>query len=195
MEAAVVRAVLVIAVWEIHRRWGLFHILSSSSTILLSEERLDRLFYLSDNFFATNPYSSGLLLCAITLTLVFLGGLLLWLATGFEASLASSMWSAWRFVTDGGEYGDEPAARIVGLVLVLSGMLFFALLIGLIGESIQVKLDGLKHGRNRVVEAGHTLVLGWSEHVLSLCEEIAKANESEGGGVVVAVERDGSESI
>ncbi len=100
------------------------------------------------------------------------------------------MWEAWRFVTDGGDYDEGIVARLVGLVLVLSGMLFFALLIGLIGESIQTKLEGLKHGRNRVVESNHTLVLGWSEHVLSLCQEIAKANESEGGGVVVVLADD-----
>ena len=33
----------------------------------------ERLAYLSDNFFATNPYSSGLLLCVITLALVVCG--------------------------------------------------------------------------------------------------------------------------
>jgi hypothetical protein len=64
------------------------------------------------------------------------------------------MWEAWRFVTDGGDYDEGIVARLVGLVLVLSGMLFFALLIGLIGESIQTKLEGLKHGRNRVVDSG-----------------------------------------
>lgn len=99
------------------------------STTLLREEKMERLFYLSDNFFATNPYSSGLLLCVITLALVVMGGSLHWLATGCDGSLASHMWTAWRFVTDGGDYHEQSwAARAVGLVLVLSGMLFFALL-------------------------------------------------------------------
>ena len=82
--------------------------------------RVERLFYLSDNFFATNPYSSGLLLCMITLALVVLGGSLHWLATGCDGSLAGHMWAAWRFVTDGGDYHEKSwAARAVGLVLVL----------------------------------------------------------------------------
>lgn len=127
------------------------------------------------------------------------------------------MWLAWRFVTDGGDYDEGAAARVVGVVLVLSGMLFFALLVGLIGDSIQSKLDDLKQGRNRVIEMRHTLVLGWSDKFVSLagevgcpptcvqhqecravaCEslglhrfspsQLAKANESEGGGVVVVL--------
>ena len=44
---------------------------------------------------------------------------------------------AWRFVTDGGEYHEDAAPRVVGVLLVLSGMLFFALLVGLIGEFIE----------------------------------------------------------
>jgi hypothetical protein len=39
------------------------------------------------------------------------------------------MWLAWRFVTDGGEYDEASAPRVVGVVLVLSGMFFLALLV------------------------------------------------------------------
>ena len=82
-------------------------------------------------------------MCLITVILVVLGGSLLWLAGGKDEpySMGGAMWDAWRFVTDGGDYEDEILPRMVGVVLVLSGMLFFALLVGLIGESIEEKLD------------------------------------------------------
>lgn len=147
----------------------------------------ETLIYKLDLFFTESPYASGILLCAITATLVVVGGLALWIAEGCAGSPLSSMWTAWRFVTDGGEYDDGALPRAVGIVLVLSGMLFFALLVGLIGESIEAKINSLKQGKGRVIETGHTLVLGWSEKFLSFAREIAKANESDGGGVIVVL--------
>lgn len=149
---------------------------------------LERLAYTSDNFFSTNRAASALLLFAVTVALVVAGGVAHWAAHGGEKSLLSSMWSAWRHVTDGGDYDDDVAPRVVGVVLVLSGMLFFALLVGLIGESIESRIDALKQGRNRVIEANHTLILGWSDKILPLCREIAAANSSEGGGVIVILD-------
>jgi hypothetical protein len=149
--------------------------------------KYERVMYVLDEAFATNPYASSILLLAITAALVFVGGLSHWFALGCDGSPLASMWSAWRFVTDGGDYDEGVAPRAVGVVLVLSGMLFFALLVGLIGETIESKLDSLKHGKNKVIENGHTLVLGWSDKFLPLAREIAKANESEGGGVIVVL--------
>ena len=147
--------------------------------------------YRIDNFFSTKSYASSALLLLVTVLLVVVGGMALWLAGGKEEgepfSVWAAMWLAWRFVTDGGDYEDEVLPRMVGVVLVLSGMLFFALLVGLIGETIEEKLDDLKQGKNRVIESGHTLVLGWSDKLIPLVSEIAKSNESEGGGVVVVL--------
>eukprot|EP00900_Chrysochromulina_parva_P022177 jgi/Chrpa1/4593/Chrysochromulina_OHIO_Genome00004775-RA len=150
--------------------------------------RRELLEYQLDNFFSSSPYASGLLLCVITACLVLGGGLGLWTAAGYNESLLSSMWTAWRFISDGeGEYGDSIASTVVGVVLVLSGMLFFALLVGLIGESIEAKINSLKQGKGPVLEVGHTLVLNWSSKFTELAREIAKANESAGGGVLVVL--------
>ena len=107
---------------------------------VVSATRAERVAYRTDNFFSQKPYAPALLLFVITTVLVTAGGLSHWVSTGREGSPYSSMWRAWRFVTDGGDYDDEMAPRAVGVVLVLSGMLFFALLVGIIGEAIQQKL-------------------------------------------------------
>ena len=44
---------------------------------------------------------------------------------------------------------------------------------------------GLRKGKSRGLEKGHTLILGWSAKVAPLVNEIAMANESEGFGVIV----------
>ena len=73
------KAALLVGGWEANRRWDVLPRLYSNAAALLTKQRQERLAYLSDNFFATNPYSSGLLLCVITLALVVCGGLMLWL--------------------------------------------------------------------------------------------------------------------
>ena len=44
------------------------------------------------------------------------------------------------------------------------------------------QVDDLKKGKARVIESGHTLMLGWSEMSLAIVQQIALANESDGGG-------------
>jgi len=43
--------------------------------------------------------------------------------------------------------------------------LVFALLIGIVGESIGEKLEDFKTGKSRVFESGHTLMLNWNDKV------------------------------
>ena len=97
-----------------------------------------------------------------------------------SASLLSSMWLAWRFVTDGGDYEEEVLPRMVVWCCALGHAPFFALLVGLIGESIEEKLDGLKQGKNRVIESGHTPCSA-GRISCALISEIAKAKESGAG--------------
>jgi hypothetical protein len=40
-------------------------------------------------------------------------------------------------------------------------------------------------GKSKVLEQGHSLILGWSDKTLPLCQELCLANESMNGGVIV----------
>lgn len=55
------------------------------------------------------------------------------------------------------------------------------------GESIGEKLDDLKTGQSRVFESGHTLMLNWNDKSIAVIQQIALANESEGGGMMVVL--------
>ncbi|KAL1180873.1 hypothetical protein V6Z11_A02G008500 [Gossypium hirsutum] len=57
-----------------------------------------------------------------------------------------------------------------------------------------IQLDSLRKGRSEVVEQNHTLILGWSDKLGSLLNQLVIANESLGGGIVVVMaERDKEE--
>ena len=86
------------------------------------------------------------------------------------------------------------AGRLLGFATTVAGMLVFALMIGVVSDYIGSKLDDLKKGKSKVIESGHTLILGWSEKGFPILHQLALANESEGGlPIVVLSEHDKEE--
>lgn len=50
-------------------------------------------------------------------------------------------------------------------------------------------VDSLRRGKSRVVEAGHTLIIGQGDKLLPTIIQICMANQSEGGGLIVVLTR------
>eukprot|EP00937_MAST-01D_sp_MAST-1D-sp2_P003885 g3885.t1 len=100
------------------------------------------------------------------------------------------MWQAWTFMADPGTHAgvvDDLLGRIVAMVITWFGIFFFAVFIGFVVDAILVKMDNLKKGKSDVVEHDHTVMLGWTSFSVAFILEIAEANSSEGGGVVVVL--------
>ena len=52
-------------------------------------------------------------------------------------------------------------------------------------------MEGLRKGKAEVLEAEHTLLLGWSDKLLAIVDQICNANASEGGRpIVILAEKD-----
>ncbi len=78
--------------------------------------------------------------------------------------------------TMGGDLGW--GFRAAMLVVTIGGLIMVASLIGIISSAFDSKVDELRKGRSKVLESGHTLILGWSKKVLPIVSEICIANES-----------------
>ncbi|CAI5505042.1 unnamed protein product, partial [Closterium sp. Naga37s-1] len=128
---------------------------------------------------------------------IAVGGLALYAVSGKERLvLADATWRAWTYVADAGNHADSEGVgpRVVSVSVSIGGMLVFALMVGLVSEGISEKVDSLRKGKSDVIEHNHTLILGWSDKLASLLKQLAVANESMGGGVVVVMaERDKEE--
>ncbi|ETW06358.1 hypothetical protein H310_02638 [Aphanomyces invadans] len=72
----------------------------------------------------------------------------------------------------------------VGFVLT---SLYANVMVGFVVDWILVKVEAVDKGARPIVEAGHTVMLGWGDKSLGFLREICLANESEGGGVVVVL--------
>lgn len=125
-----------------------------------------QLAYRVDVFFSVHPYAKPLALLVATLLLICLGGLALFGVT--DDNLADCLWLSWTFVADSGNHANSEGIgpRLVSVSISFGGMLIFAMMLGLVSDSISEKFDSLRKGRSEVVEQNHTLILGWSDKLV-----------------------------
>lgn len=92
--------------------------------------------------------------------------------------------------TMGGDVGTVPFVLAM-LAVTLGGIFIISTLIGIISSGIEGKLANLRKGRSRVVEKGHTVILGWSAQVFSVINQLISANAGrQGHCLVVLAQRD-----
>lgn len=126
-----------------------------------------QLAYKVDVFLSVHPYAKPLTLLVATLLLIFLGGLALFGVT--DDSLPDCLWLSWTYVADSGNHANSEGIgpRLVSVSISFGGMLIFAMMLGLVSDAISEKFDSLRKGRSEVVKQNHTLILGWSDKLVS----------------------------
>ncbi|KAK9820268.1 hypothetical protein WJX72_008313 [[Myrmecia] bisecta] len=151
--------------------------------------------YRVDAWFSTNAYAKILSLLYLTLALIYLGGLGLYAASG--VSLHDAFWQAvagagidWTFADGDDDKGPSFLARLMAVGVSTGGMLITALMLGIVSDTIGDKIEDMRKGKSDVLESNHSLILGWSDKVLPVVEQLCKANASEGGKpIVILAER------
>ena len=107
---------------------------------------------------------------------------------GEAMGFASLVWAALMHAIDPGTItGDEVGGgfRAMMMLSTVFGILLIGSLVGVLVTNVSDRFEELRKGRSRVLEADHTLVVGWSRQIFTICEELALANHSRGGGVIV----------
>lgn len=124
--------------------------------------------YRVDVFLSVHPYAKPLALLLATFLLICLGGLALFGVT--DDSLADCLWLSWTYVADSGNHATSVGIgpKLVSVSISFGGMLIFAMMLGLVSDSISEKFDSLRKGRSEVIEKNHTLILGWSDKLVYL---------------------------
>jgi len=107
------------------------------------------------------------------------------------------IWAAWTFMADPGTHADVQTSeqRIMGSIITLGGILFFASILGVTVDIVHEKMDALRQGKSKIIETGHTLILGWTEKTFHIVEELVEANSSEGGGVIAILAMESKERM
>jgi hypothetical protein len=152
----------------------------------------DRFRYAFDNFMARGTIAliGGLaVLSAIIIVVIAFIVTVVNVGPGDDESVgfAESLWlSLLRTLDPGTMGGDEGRAfRLAMLAVTVGGIFVISTLIGVLNNGIGTKLGELRKGRSRVIESGHTVILGWSEQVFSIVSELVIANANQRRSCIV----------
>ncbi|MCC7493799.1 MAG: NAD-binding protein [Fimbriimonadaceae bacterium] len=99
-----------------------------------------------------------------------------------DTGFGKLVWMSLMRTFDAGNMADDEGslAFVAAMLLVtLAGIFIVSTLIGVLGSALNEKLDELRRGRSRVLETGHTVILGWSSQVFTVVHEIVAANENQ----------------
>jgi len=93
-------------------------------------------------------------------------------------------------LTDPGNMAQDiyssAAYKIFAVLAGIAGIVMLSALIAFITTALDQKIYELKRGRSKVIEEGHTLILGWNEQrIIETLRELVLANESEKDACVV----------
>ncbi|MFE0900879.1 CASTOR/POLLUX-related putative ion channel [Streptomyces smyrnaeus] len=103
-------------------------------------------------------------------------------------------WMSLLRTLDPGTMGDDtgrPVFLALMLTVTIGGIFIVSALIGVLTAGLNARIEQLRKGRSRLFERGHTIVLGWSEQIFTVIDELVEANQSERRScVVVLADRD-----
>ena len=105
-----------------------------------------------------------------------------------ELSFSEVTWMALLRTLDSGTMGGDQGSvgfLFMMLMVTIGGIFIVSALIGVINSGLEARLESMRKGKSRVVESGHTVILGWSEQVYTVVSELILANASKPRAVLV----------
>ena len=150
--------------------------------------RRERFQYWFDNKMAQGFWPKVRLLLVVTLVFVVVVGLVtelsnqLWPASDVSKPVGASFVETFMYTLGKGgalTLDKGPTLFILMLIAILYCMFFSAILIGLINNALRSKVEELGKGQSRVLESGHTLILGYNDAAFVLLGELIEADRNQ----------------
>lgn len=119
--------------------------------------------------------------------------LLLWLLNigpgGQSVPFHEALWISLTRSLDPGTFGMDNGHgfRLATLIISIIGIFAVAVIIGLVSNAIDRRLDHLRRGKSLVIEEGHSLILGYSTKLPIVIRELIEANASHKGHAIVVL--------
>lgn len=157
----------------------------------------DRLAYAFDNSLAGGPIVLVAWLAAVSTVMILTLAGVVWVTgiapadeAGSRPGFATLVWIGLMRTLDAGSLdGDGESGSVAFLLAMLAitfaGILVISTLVGALTGVIDKKMADLRKGRSRVLERGHTLILGWSPRIFTIISELVTANENQRRAVIV----------
>jgi len=153
-----------------------------------------RMRYAFDNSMARSPNALIWYLgAAVALLVVAFAAVVLIFGAGPTHNPITAIYNVLLHTIDSGTLANDTGTTytVLNLFVTFAGIFIFSAFIGVLANSIDLRLHELRKGRSRVLEHDHSLILGWSESVFKVVSELAIANESRSRArIVILAERD-----
>ena len=157
--------------------------------------------YRFDNWMSRGVGAQIFLLALITALLVLItAGLIIAFDvvpaddSGAKNSFGMLSWKALMHALDPGTLAGDTASWTLLFILLfvtIGGLFVLSALIGILNQGFGAMIESWRRGKSRVVEQGHTVILGWGPKVFTLLRELAIANENQRNAcVVILADRD-----
>jgi voltage-gated potassium channel Kch len=106
-----------------------------------------------------------------------------------EATIGAVFWNILsQALTPNPVDANNPTNYLLVMLVVTLGSLFgVSILIGLLNAGIAHRVESLQRGRSRVIEHGHTVILGWNEQVFAVIAELVVANANKRDACIVVL--------
>ncbi len=149
----------------------------------------NRLRYRFDNIMSRGTLSLIGFLAVITVIFILIFALVLWLTRIFpDMNFFELFWLSLFRTLNTGMMGDGRIGTlyfILSLISALVSILITSILIGVLVSGIDQRIRTLQKGRSRVIEKGHTIILGWSEMIFAIIANLVQAGKSGKKNIIV----------
>ena len=157
----------------------------------------ERLAYAFDRSLSRGPLVLILWLAGLSLAVIVGLSALVWITGiapaeegGGHLGFIQIAWMSLMRTLDSGTMGGDTGSwwfLLSMLGVTLGGIFVIGSFIGALTSAIEEKMAELRKGRSRVLESGHTLILGWSPRVFSIVSELTIANANQKRAAVVVL--------
>ncbi|MEA5060722.1 MAG: hypothetical protein VB049_11960 [Candidatus Pelethousia sp.] len=143
-----------------------------------------RLRYQFDNIMARGTIPLIIMLLSITLVVVLAIGVLSWVVNrNVFGSLGNSIWQNLMHALDAGALAglqaeSGPLFLALMTITTVCGIFITSMLIGIINSGLENKFENLRKGNSKVIEADHTVILGFDNRIFTMLAELVIANEN-----------------
>lgn len=132
--------------------------------------KIDKLFYKLDKLLVKYPNSKIWIFLFLSVVFILIGAGLL----SYKENISIALWNSWTYFADPGTHVEVNGVylRSVAVFITILGMVFFALLIGLVSEAVEDKIESLKEGKTKVYEENHIVIIGFSLQTITIIKQL-----------------------
>ena len=143
----------------------------------------DRVRYTFDLILSKGTISLILFLGIITTSIIIVAGIAIIIIEKAWASdsVLLAIWKSFTLTLDPGNLAGVEGS--VGLIIVtaivtLSGIFITSALIGIINTGLSNRIENLQKGNVKIIEKGHTIILGYNDSLFPILSELQISNKS-----------------